>query len=214
MERLLFQRAARVLLRLAETENEPSIGNNATGTFAGLFSLGPGKTHPTQAPPAERLPVLREAITAPEPETRAVALRACDQALESHSFSRIYGAQQRGLKELELWSPKTYGEWFDPFRDVWRLLRSKLSHLSGEERAEAGRILLKHAFDLVQIEALADLVTATVRDLLDLAGIPRKTVLETGLEVLERLDSLPDSIRARWEEIRRAAAGGDGFQVD
>ena len=127
VERPLFQRAARVLLRLAETENEPSIGNNATGTFAGLFSLGLGKTAPTQAPPVERLPILKEAIAAPDPETRAVALRACDQALQSNSFSRAYGAERRGLKELEMWSPKTYGEWFDAFRDVWRLLSSELS---------------------------------------------------------------------------------------
>jgi hypothetical protein len=212
VERPLFQRAARVMLRLAETENEPSIGNNATGTFAGLFSLGPGKTAPTQAPPVERLPVLREALTAPEPETRSVALRACDQALVSHSFSRTYGAERRGLKDLELWSPKTYGEWFDAYRDVWRLLSSELSHLSGTERSEAGRILLKHAFDLVQTEAFAGLVTGTVRDLVDVPGVSRKTVLETAFDVLERLESLQEPIRSRWEEIRMAAVGGDGFQ--
>jgi hypothetical protein len=211
VERPFFQRAARILLRLAETENQPSIGNNATGTFAELFSLGPGRTAPTQATPKERLPVLEQAIAAQERETRAVALRAFDKALQSGFFSRTSGAERRGLKDLELWSPKTYGEWFDAYRDVWRLLSSELSHLSGEEQSEAGRILLKHAFGLVQVDALADLITGSVRNLVDVPEVSRKTILETALDILERLE-LPESIRARWEEIRREAAGGDGFQ--
>ena len=141
VERPLFQRAARVLLRLAETENEHSFSNNATGSFAGLFSLGPGKTAPTQAPPVERLPVLREAITAPTLETRSVALRACDLALRSHSFIRNYGAERRGLKDLELWSPKTYGGWFDAYRDVWQVRYATWQPL-GEEQPEAARFCL------------------------------------------------------------------------
>jgi hypothetical protein len=211
VERPLFQRAARVLLRLAETENNPSISNNATETFAGLFSLGPGKTAPTQAPPVERLPVLRDAITSPYPEMRSVAIRACDQALRSHSFSRIYGAERRGLKDLELWSPKTYGEWFDAYRDIWKLL-AQSENLAGEERVEAARILLRHAFDLVQIESLADLITATVRSLVDVPGIPQKAILESALDVLGRLQSLSEPVRASWDKIRLAATGGSGFQ--
>ncbi len=212
VERALFPRAARMLLRLAETENEPSIGNNATGTFAALFSLGPGKTAPTQAPPAERITVLVEAITSTDRETRAVALRACDAALQSHSFSRTYGAERRGLRDLELWSPKTYEEWMDAYRAVWRLLTVQLGHLPEDERAEAVRILLKRAFDLVQIENLADLVTSTVREVIEIPGIPWKAVLEMALDVLDRLTSLPEPLRSRWEDIRLIAAGGDSFR--
>lgn len=212
VERPLFQRAARVLLRLAETENEPSIGNNATGTFAALFSLGPGKTAPTQAPPAERMTVLEEAISSTDRETRAVALRACDAALQSHSFSRTYGAERRGLKDLELWFPKTHGEWLDAYRAVWRLLSSELERLPEDQRAEAVRILLKRAFDLVQMENLADLVTSTVREVLQFPDVPRKAALETALDVLDRLPSLPEPIRSRWEDIRLTAAGGDSLR--
>ncbi|MBM3734815.1 MAG: hypothetical protein FJW39_03440, partial [Acidobacteria bacterium] len=212
VERALFQRAARVLLRLAETENDPSIANNATGTFAALFSLGPGKTAPTQAPPAERMPVLEEAITSTDPETRAVALRACDAALKSHSFDRICGAERRGLKGLELWFPKTYREWFDAYRAVWRLLSSELERLPEDQRAEAVRVLLTRAFDLVQTENLADLVTSTVRKVIEIPGVPRKAVLETALDVLDRLTSLPEPMRSRWEDIRLTAAGGDSLR--
>lgn len=59
--RELFPDAARLLLRLAEAENE-NTGNNATGVFADLFSPGHGAVAPTEAPPDERFPVLREAL--------------------------------------------------------------------------------------------------------------------------------------------------------
>lgn len=212
VERPLFQRAARVLLRLAEAENEPSISNNATGTFAALFSLGPGKTAPTQAPPAERMPVLEEAISSTDRETRAVALRAFDAALKSSSFRRAVGAERRGLKDLILWSPDTDEERLDAYRAVWRLLSSELARLPEDQRAEALRILLKRAFELLQIENLADLVTSTVREVIEIPGIPRKAVLETALDVLDRLTSLPEPVRARWGEIRLTVAGGDSLR--
>jgi hypothetical protein len=211
VERPLFQRAARVLLRLAEAENEPKISNNATGTFASLFSLGPGGTAPSQAPPAERFPVLSEALTAESSETRAVALRACDQALRAHSFSRTYGAERRGLRDLDLWSPKTYDEWYDAYREVWKMLALNIVKLSGEEQSESVRILLKHSFDLVQVAALADLVTSTIESLVDVPSVSRKAILEIVVDVLQRLTSLPEAIRSRWEILRKNVTGGDSY---
>ena len=71
VERRLFARAARMLARFAEAENNLGIGNNAIGTFASLFSLGPGRTAPTQAPPAERFPVLESAMKSPSKKNAA-----------------------------------------------------------------------------------------------------------------------------------------------
>lgn len=212
VERALFVRAARLLLRLAETENEPIYANNASGTFANLFSLGPGSTAPTQASPSERIVVLEEAISSMQKDTRAVALRAFEVALKSHSFSRTIGAERRGLKDLELWSPKTYGEWFDAYRAVWRLLVSQLKSLPDDEFAEAVRILLLRSFELVQIENLAELVTSTIQELIDDPRVQRKAVLEMALDVEERLIELPDPIKSKWEMIRKLAAGGDSFR--
>jgi hypothetical protein len=211
VERDLFQRAARLLLRLAEAENNPAIGNNATGTFAALFSLGPGRAAPTQAPPNERLPVLKAALYSESKEVRSVALRACDQALHSQSFFRMYGAERRGLKDLELWSPRTYDEWYDAYRTVWELLRAAVPNLPDGEQSEAGHILLKHSFGLVQEERLEEMVTATVSELAGMANLPRKELLETVLDVLERLDSLPETVKDRWKRIEEIIAGGTDF---
>lgn len=213
VERALFGRAARLLLRLAEAENNPRIANNASGTFADLFSLGPGRTAPTQAPPAERFPVLIDALDSGSKEQRAVALRACDQALRHGQFSRTYGAERRGLKDLELWSPKTYGEWFQAYAEAWDLLRQRIPNLESDEQVEAAGVLLKNSFGLVQIDQLAGMVTETISELVKVPSIPRKLLLETVIDVLERLDKLPVATRERWRQIETEIVGGDDFRA-
>jgi len=83
----LFCQSARLLLALAEAENE-TWSNNATGVFAGLFSLGYGEVAPTSLAPEYRLPVLMEALS--EGELRAdLALKSFDAALKADSISRF-----------------------------------------------------------------------------------------------------------------------------
>lgn len=211
VERRLFSRAARLLARLAEAENNPRIGNNATGTFASLFSLGPGRTAPTQAPPAERFPILAWTMNSASKEMRMVALRACDVALNSTHFSRIAGPERRGLNELELWSPKTYAEWNDAFTQVWNLLRDRLDLLAEDEQQEAATILLRRACALLRIEELREHVTQTVRELARRAKIPQKVLLEHVVRVLEQLDDLPQEIQEQWEAIEKEIAGGEDY---
>jgi hypothetical protein len=50
----LFRPSAKLLLSLAEAENE-TWSNNATGIFVGLFSLGYGDLAPTSLAPEHRL---------------------------------------------------------------------------------------------------------------------------------------------------------------
>src|SRR5207245_1487159 len=119
--RELFERGARVLLRLAEAENE-TWGNNATGIFRGLFSPGPGAVAPTEASPEERFPILREAFESGNKLQKLLALKAIDAALESQHFTRMAGAEHQGLRrEPHLWQPRTWGEIFDSYRRVWQL---------------------------------------------------------------------------------------------
>ncbi|MXZ01728.1 ATP-binding protein, partial [Candidatus Poribacteria bacterium] len=91
MKRDLFADAARLLLALGEAENE-GWSNNASGVFASLFSPGRGRVAPTEASPAERLPVLKEAFESGSKERRLLALKACNEGLEFDHFSRMSGA--------------------------------------------------------------------------------------------------------------------------
>ena len=213
VERALFSRAARLLLRLAEAVNTPAIANNATGTFADLFSLVPGRTAPTQAAPAERFIVLEAGLYSESKAVRSVALRACNRALESRTFTRMYGAERRGLKDLDLWSPKTYDEWYDAYAQAWDLLRRRLPSLPEDEQSEATQILRHNAFGLLQIERLEGAITDTISELAKLASVLRKELLETVLFVIEHSDNLPARVKQRWQEIEKEAVGGDDFKA-
>jgi hypothetical protein len=121
------------------------------------------------------------------------------------------GAERRGLDELELWSPKTYGEWHDAYAQVWDLLSGRLDVLPEDEQQEAAKILLQHSYALLRIEVLQAGVTQTVRDLARRAKISRKMLLEHVLRVLEQPADLPQEVQEQWEAIEKEVVGGDDY---
>ena len=117
----LFRPSARLLLRLAEAENE-TWANNATGIFAGLFSMGYGEAAPTSLTPEQRLPVLIEALNE-DLRSGRIALRAFENAL-STSMTRWADDQPfRFQEQIVRWSPQTYGEIYASYRLYWHTLR-------------------------------------------------------------------------------------------
>ncbi len=176
----LFPDAARLLLKLAEAENE-TWSNNASGVFSDLFSPGYGKVAPTEASPQERFPVLQEALNSHSKERRTLALRACDRALESQHFSRTMGPERQGIrKEPQLWTPKTWGELFDAYRMVWCFLEDKLDSLPGDEQKQAVDILLQRARGLALIHNLSDMVIKTVANVAHKPYVDKKMCLGQG----------------------------------
>lgn len=206
----LFDGAARLLLRLAEAENE-SFANNATGVFAGLFSPGYGAVAPTEAAPDERFAVLRDALLSASKEQRSVALRAADHALETDHFSRMGGAEHQGLRRPpRLWVPKTWGELFDTYRRVWQLLDEQREVLAGEERAEVVRILLRHAGGVGAIANLSSMVTQTLSRLLQAAYVDRRDVIEALEGVYRyRMPKMAPEARTPWDALRAELAPSD-----
>lgn len=206
----LFADAARLILALGEAENE-GCSNNASGVFAGLFSPGYGPVAPTEAPPAERFPVLKKAIESDSKEQRALALRACREALKSESFSRIGSPEYQGLrKEPELWTPKTYGELWDSYRRVWQLLSDQLTRLPEDEREKAAAILLGHAGRLGKIPDLGNAVVGTVRTIAQEKYLGKKQVIEAISKTLfyAGKSMLPET-RQRWEQLKAELVGSD-----
>lgn len=206
----LFSNAARLLLRLGEAENE-TYSNNASGVFADLFSPAYGKVATTEASPQERFPILRETLEAPSKEKRMLALRACDRALESQYFVRTIGAEYQGLREEpQLWMPKTYGELFDAYRQVWQLLLERLDNLSEDEQQQAVNILLQRARGLGIIQNLTNMVIDTVNKLREKTYVDKKKVLAEVIEILRyHGKELPPPIRQRWEQLKEDFTGHD-----
>ncbi len=211
--RELFTDAARLLLQLAESENE-TWGNNARGVFAGLFSPGYGAVAPTEASLEERFPILREALESESSERRRVALKAVEVALETHHFSRFAGAERQGLKrEPKLWMPKTYGELFDGYRRVWNLVWDRLEHLPEDERQKAIRVLLSRARGLIGIQNVQGMVIDTLTALAEKPYGDRREIVET-IERILHYDgkALPTDVQDRWRALRDSLIG-TGFRA-
>ena len=217
--RRLFPDVARLLLVLGEAEND-RISNNASGVFAELFSLGPGAVAPTEAPPIERLPVLKEAFESGSKERRKLALNACYQGLQSGHFSRISGAENRGLRGMpKLWNPKTYGEWWEAYRQIWQLLFEQLEYLPEDEREKVVEILLGQAGSIARIRKLSDRVVDTVRKITENRYASKKQIIETISKILFHDDFYMDNkglspeIRQSFEKIRDELIGSDFHSI-
>ena len=209
----LFIDAARLLLALGEAENE-HWANNASGMFAGLFSLGPGEVAPTEESPTKRLHILKETFESDSKERRALALKACDIALESERFLSGISAEYQGLREgPKLWNPKTPEEWWDAYRQIWYLLSKQLTHLPEDERNEAASILLEHAGELGKIPDLGDMVVDTLVTIVHEKYISQKQIIETITRILyyddTYDDNLPIKIQQRFEQLQDELVGTD-----
>lgn len=203
--RALFTPGARILLKLAEAETE-TYGNNATGIFTSLFSPGFGAVAPTEAPPAERFPVLEEAIKSSSEMVRRIALKACDEALEAHHFSRSVGAEFQGLKRPpKLWQPTAWGELYDYYGRVWNLLLDSLPRLLSEERAEAVSIILRRSRGLLRIGNLTEMVLDALRTLARDTNTDRTLVIAAIVRMLKfEGKGMPSNVRSSLEDIQRS----------
>jgi hypothetical protein len=206
----LFVEAAKLLLLLAEAENE-KISNNASGVFIGLFSNGYGPVASTEASPEERFPVLREALESQAKSRRLIALKACNAALETQNFHRTVGPEHQGLRhEPNFWRPKTYGELFDAYRRIWNVLKEKIEVLPEDERRKAVTVLLKNALGVGRIANLLDLVITTIEELAEKPYVAKQEIQRVVARFLTRKseDMLPE-VRERWEHLKASLEPSD-----
>lgn len=179
-----FIDAARLLLNLAEAENE-TYANNASGVFTGLFSLGYGRVAPTEATPCNRFPLLEEAFESGSKEKRLLVLKACDKALEISHVARVIGAEFQGLKkEPKLWKPETYGEIFDAYRWVWSFLEKGLHIMENDEKCMTIDIMLKHTRELITCANLSDMIINSLNNLKQKNFVDCKKLLKEVLKIL------------------------------
>lgn len=210
MYRELFQSAARLLLKLGEAENE-TWSNNASGVFKDLFTLGPGRVASTSTPPEERLPILVEAFESDSPETRKLALDACEKALEAVHFTKFGGFDEAGLRKgPEGWTPKTYAEWWEAYRQIWQLLRERLDSLNPHDRQGAANILLNRSRGLICRTGLGNMVIESLQELLDKDYASKKAVLKEVIEVLHYDGKqLPPELRTKIQKFKDQLEGTD-----
>jgi hypothetical protein len=157
----MFERAATLLLRLSIAENEPSIGNNATGVFVETFQTQLGHT---AAGPRARLRVLRVAAGHSNPAARVLAAKALGAAMRTGLISR-FGMPPRDVDEMpeEAWRPATYDEWFDVVRRALAILGPLLTDTDYMVREAAVKSLADAVPNAVIFPVTAEWLAAAER---------------------------------------------------
>ncbi len=182
-----FQRAARLLLVLAEAENE-TYANNATGLFASLFSW---KRPQITVSLSARLAVLEEGLRSSSPARRkAVAEAAGRSFAEQEAFTHH---QPRGgrLPEPE-YRPATWQEVGDYARGILDVLAQLLEDPVASVRAAAQNSL---------VAIWAPLVETTLRVEPGPGRLPEVT--EQALRMLAELGRSVDNAGARSKIVSR-----------
>jgi DNA-binding XRE family transcriptional regulator len=196
-----FQRAAKLLRRLAESENS-SYANNSTGAFVDLFSFAPGQAAPTGAPPEIRIPVLNETLDSSSPVMRRLGIKACKSAMSTLYGGRVVGREHQGLKTAQLWTPQKWGEVYQAMGLVWSKLYTTSRSWESSLRSEANYTLIDSIVGLLQITCLSDEILDTIEILVD----DDATDLQQLVQDLSRIrrywkDSYDSSVIDRLEEI-------------
>lgn len=174
----LFLDAARMLLQLADAENE-TWANNATGVFADLFTPVTGEYAPSELGLIERLPILEEALKSESKNKRMAAIKAIDTSLECQMFSRVVPVHDNVFeKPVKRWMPATYGDLWNAYKAVWNLAVSYLDKLPDEEKPELAKVLLHNSLGVGRINTISPLVVQTLEELAQKPYVGKKPVVE------------------------------------
>jgi len=173
-----FFGAARILLALAEAENE-SFANNATGIWAGLFRTHLGGT---AVPAIERHTLIKEALESESLEKKILAVKSMEASLSIHE-SRIEGGEfQRGRLVPPEWHPRNIEEEHNVRRSALDLLDLAIKDKNERVSSEARKVLLDSAMGLVS-RAMADDVIKRL-DTLDVTTYKQRFELRNTLETI------------------------------
>ena len=169
--------AAGVLLRLAANENDVTT-SSATNALARLFAPAPRELAATPARPDELHALLAGMLADPDGRVRRLALRACDEALESVHFARIDSDGNRILAG-KLAPPG--GERVRGYKKVMAMLLGGIGAMPRDEEQEAARIVLKRAAELSRLAGLSGDAAGALRRLHDQKAVGDEALLKKAL---------------------------------
>ncbi|MBA7520862.1 hypothetical protein ES705_12961 [subsurface metagenome] len=203
-----FEDAVKLILRLAESQPKDQFHhlNNANEAFAELFSPAWGELNTTVVPPKDRIYILKEVINSDSTIRKRIALLGFRRCLAWGHFYRDIGSEYLGDKPLpENWNPKTYGEIFDFYKEVWKYLLQQVENTDEIVRNGAIEILLNNARSLsgASIE-LNDLVRETILILFKKSCISRLKALRIVSSIIEFESKryTPDIIK-KWDDLKK-----------
>ncbi len=202
-----FEDATRLILKLAESQpkNQFFHLNDANKAFIELFSPAWGELNTTVVPPKDRIYILKEMINSDSIIRRKIALLGFSRCLDWGHFHRVIGSEYLGDKPLpENWVPKTDGEIFDIYEDIWKYLLQQVESTDLVIRDSAIQILLNNAMNLSTISIeLNELVKETILVLFNKACISRLKALRIVSSIIEfESERFTPEIIRKWEDLK------------
>jgi len=206
----IFTRTAKLLVRMALAENATN-SNNSKGILLDLFAIGLGWA-PTEATPEQRFSIIEELLQNKDSAMRELGLELCKKWLSTYGGFRIIGAEYQGLRPtVEFWRPKTYGEVFDCWREVWGFLYKETRGWDEVERSKANSTIIESASGLLYVQAIAEEIVNTLFDIVkDSATDKAKMIKFVNRELKFRSEKLPKGIVAKLKSLDKALTG-DSF---
>ncbi|RLF27983.1 MAG: hypothetical protein DRN14_04730 [Thermoplasmata archaeon] len=136
-----FHRAARLLLKLADAENE-SWSNNATGVFTQLFQTFLGGT---AVPAWERHSILEEALNSGNTSLQKLALKGLETSFKLwHATRDVSGEEQGTVIPPPEWNPRYREDLRKSVLSALGILDKAMEMNDSEIQTEAARIFLSH----------------------------------------------------------------------
>ncbi|MBS1263842.1 MAG: hypothetical protein MAG715_01034 [Methanonatronarchaeales archaeon] len=181
-----FKRAAKLLLALAEAENEEYV-NNASGIFTNLFSPGWGKLAPTETAPQDRLTVLEQAIHSDSEKRQLLAVKAAGAGLQNpNRITKTVGPEYQGSRQSpDFWQPETYEDLFDYYRTVWEFLQEELDEMPEQVRDEAVEVMLGAVRGLTKLHpSLSQMIRSSLEKLSEYDLVDKGRVIRTSVDLV------------------------------
>ena len=203
----LFLRGGRILRDLAKCENADWL-NNATGLFAGLFSLGIGYASVTKTPPEERILLLKETLCDASEEVRELGFKACESALHVTGVT-VSGSGDELWVNRKGWEPKTNNEWIKAHRAIMDVVVKKIPALPQGEQRKCAEIIFRNSRGMLR--SVPQLGLYVVRKLQELEKfVAKETALQEVITILEfDRKYLQPEVKSLLEQIRDNINGSD-----
>ncbi|GIV04297.1 MAG: hypothetical protein KatS3mg015_3127 [Fimbriimonadales bacterium] len=174
-----FKRAAKLLLSLAEAENE-DLTNNATGVWTEIFHPWVGGT---EVPALERLELIDEILADPSPARRRLGVIGLGAVFRLQGL-RIGTWESTGARAVpKEWRPATRNELLAVHRRALLLLDRAVDDLDPEVASQGRAVLLGSVRALVRV-GLAEEAIERLERLAVKSDIDRRAVRQTVESVL------------------------------
>ena len=170
MRKEFYPTSARLLLKLAEAENE-HWANNATGVFIDHFQL---YLSGTEAEPSEKFKIIKEILNQDSVKQKEIAVKALNTALLDEPFAgdEISIMETPSGKTFKDWQPKTWGERWDYHRQALEYLTSiiETDNNSQKIKDQAREVIACNINSLLTYIQLYGDVKKTINCVIDVYG--------------------------------------------